>query len=199
MGIWKVRSGRLPRRETGLQSKTRLAGSFFNLLQGNQLSLTGTWASLLGELPVFGRFDVPLPERPRPALRRTHRINLAPANRAVEEHAIAVGEFRQRDLSSDRARVQQPNLSDRLVQIRRDRLDFLVLDPDVTGRAGATVAALRAGESETVFVPGGRQSVGNLGLGKINERKKPRCPRLSGTVCPLVFRLIIFEVRQLTP
>ncbi len=64
------------------------AGS--NLLRGNQLALAGAGTHRAGVLPVLGRGNVTLPERPRFTLRRPDRVDGA-ALLAIEKDAVAVG------------------------------------------------------------------------------------------------------------
>src|SRR5207302_2137558 len=67
--------------------------------------------------------------------------------------AVAIGFLAQRDLATDRAGVDRLELAAVLAKERRERGDFLVVNPDEAGIAGAALAALGAGELKAVLVP----------------------------------------------
>src|SRR5436190_16638947 len=58
-----------------------------DLLDRDDLALPGPGADAAGALPVLGRRDVALPERPGAALRRADRVDGAPLP-GVEEDAV---------------------------------------------------------------------------------------------------------------
>src|SRR5947209_2445871 len=111
-----------------------------DLLGGDQLALAGAGAGGPGPLPVLGRGHVTVPERPSPALPRADRVN-GTAPGAVVKDAVAVGLLAQAALAVHRAGVQPEHLFRRLAAVPGDRRDFLVVDPDDAGRAGAAIAA----------------------------------------------------------
>src|SRR5262249_27223146 len=96
-------------------------------------------------LPGLGGLDIAFPERPGAALARPHVID-GTSRFAVVEDAIAVGLFAQSTAAAGHARVQADDLFDRLAAEFGDGLDLAVVDPDIAGRAGAALAAARAGK-----------------------------------------------------
>src|SRR5205823_4092281 len=76
-----------------------------NLLGRDQFPLSRPRAALARPLPGFRRGHVALPERPRPALLRPHRVNRTAAA-AVVEDTVAVGPLAQAPVIPDQARIQ---------------------------------------------------------------------------------------------
>src|SRR5439155_26807004 len=123
------------------------------LLRGDQIALARAGADAAGFLPGLGRLDVAFPERPGPALPRPHGVNGA-AGRARPEDAIAVGPLAQAAAGADLARVQAADLLRGLAAQLGDGVDFVVVDPDDSGRPGAAVAAAGTAGAQAVGVPG---------------------------------------------
>lgn len=127
---------------------------FFDLFQLNQCSLTAPGTHLAGRLPRFRRANVRFPERPRSALPWSSLVDGALFRFVIEEHAIAVGILDQALSNPDHANVLFFERDDIHVEQFGERFNFLLVDPDITGRAGTTIAALGASKFQTVLVPG---------------------------------------------
>jgi hypothetical protein len=84
----------------------------------------------------------------------TNGINRASPGTAVEKRAVAVLEFPQTDATANQPRMFDGGFSDRFADVLGDRGYFFAAHPHNAGRAGAAVAALSAGESQAVLVPG---------------------------------------------
>src|SRR5579883_2787406 len=97
--------------------------------------------------------EVAFPERPGAALARADRVDRA-ALLAVVEDTVAVGLFTQGSAAVGDAGVNLGEFGQVFTAVVGDGAEFLVVDPDVTGSAGATVAAAGAFKAEAVLVPG---------------------------------------------
>src|SRR6185437_274974 len=78
----------------------------------------------------------------------------------IEEHAIAVVFLAQGSPTVSPACVERLDLIERFAALGGDGGQVIVLDPDEARFARAAMAAARAGERQTVFVPG----FGNRGV-----------------------------------
>jgi len=136
-------------------------------------------AALGGYFPRIGAGQITVPERPRPTLQWSHRIDRASPSFLAnsrsrrcfdlgEEDAVevAVGHamFVEADTAADPAAVFVEDLLSAELEKLGEAADFFVGDPDEPGSAGAAVAALGAGEAEAVGVPGAG-GAGWVGLG----------------------------------
>jgi hypothetical protein len=104
--------------------------------------------------PCIGRANIGIPERPCAALARPGSINAAFARLAVEENAIAVGVFDETFADADLAYISRFKFGNIDAHLGRQPGDVLLIDPHVTWRAGAAIAAARALELQAVLVPG---------------------------------------------
>src|SRR5207253_2620469 len=109
----------------------------------NKVSLARTRTCLAGFLPVLGRAHVAFPERPGPALARTHGVDRA-AGLAIVKNAIPVGFFAKAAAAAHPARVKLLELFARLSTKHDEGVELLFVDPDKTRRPGATVSTLGA-------------------------------------------------------
>ena len=125
-----------------------------DLLDRIKLAMPGPGTDFFDALPRFWRFDIRIPERPRAALRGANRIDRAPALFGMQEGAIAAaGEFLEADPIADPPCVLRANFFQRLSQELGDLDELFFVDPDVTFRSRAAIAALRTLEPQAVFVP----------------------------------------------
>src|SRR5262245_25149931 len=123
-----------------------------DLLPRDQLALPGARAAFTRPLPVLRCRDAALPERPGPALPRADGVDRTTL-RPVIEDAVAVEPFAQTPLVADAARVDGQHLGGTFSAIGGDVLDLVVVDPDVSRRPGAAVAAAGAAEAKAVLIP----------------------------------------------
>ena len=127
----------------------------FDLAELVELAGAAAGTGMAGCLPVFGRTDVGVPERPGAALARTGLVNRALAV-GVKENAVEVLFFFFFEA------FPLTYLADvfcfEIVGLHAGACgeigDVIFIDPYVAGAAGAAIAAARALELETVFVPG---------------------------------------------
>lgn len=94
-----------------------------------------------------------IPEGPCATLRWPRLVNLTMACLRIKEGTVPVFILRQRYPTTHDPRMKQPNLTDRFVQNLSNLLQFLIADPDNSRGTCAAVAALAAGEVQSVFVP----------------------------------------------
>lgn len=117
-----------------------------NLFQRNQLTAIAAGAMSLGLFPGLGTGKIRIPEGPRPALARPALVDLAGAAFGMEENAIAVGKLDQALTDSNPPYIALFELLHVQFQEPGQPLDFLFIDPDISGRSRATIAALGAFE-----------------------------------------------------
>lgn len=114
-----------------------------------------TGAVLAGLVPRRFGFKQFVPVRPGAALQGSDRIDGAGgfAFFALEENAIAAGLFGETVAHADAAEMLGIEPAICAAEERGDFCDFVLGGPYVAGRAAAAIAALRAGELETISVP----------------------------------------------
>lgn len=112
-------------------------------------------ATLAGLFPRLFGFKQFVPVRPGAALQGSDRIDGAGgfAFFALEENAIASGFFGETITHADAAEMFRIEPGIFATEERGDSCNFVLGGPYVAGRAAAAVAALRAGELETIGVP----------------------------------------------
>src|SRR5262245_1949613 len=123
-----------------------------DFLDRNQLALAGAGTRSAHPVPGFPRAQVAVPERPGAALARPHRVDRA-AGAAVVKHAIAVRLLAQRAAAVVFLGMDGDEFFPWLLAELGDGVDFLVVDPNIAGRAGAAVAAAGAREAKPILVP----------------------------------------------
>src|SRR5262249_36875204 len=101
---------------------------------------------------VLTRSHVALPKGPSATLSRPHRINGATGGPVVKD-AIAVRLLPQAPTARGGSRVQAGHLLDCRVPVPGKGRDFLFIDPGMTRRSGAAMAAPGAAKAKPVLVP----------------------------------------------
>ena len=129
--------------------QTALGDDFLDRMQP---TLAGTGADADRLAPALRRFEITVPERPRPALPRPVIVNDA-ADAMPKKDAIAVGPLPQTAPPTDPPHVLVLDLLDALIEASGKADDLLGVDPDVARLAVAAMAALRAGKTKAVPVP----------------------------------------------
>lgn len=110
-----------------------------------------------GPGPILLPFEVGIPEGPGSTLQGTDLVDAADAfsvGGMDEELAVAVRALEQAVPPADAADVAARKRLEVQSAMRSDGGHFCCVYPDMPGSAGAAVAALRAGESQAIGVPG---------------------------------------------
>ena len=121
--------------------------------EGDATAAIAAGATLADLFPVGGRGEIRGPEGPGAALPGAAFVDAALASLIVEEHAIAVGVFDQALADADDADIATLELLDAEADGGGHRFDFGLINPDVAGVAGATIAAAGAGKFQALMIP----------------------------------------------
>jgi hypothetical protein len=125
-----------------------------NLFQGNDWAMVAPRTAIGDFLPRLGRRYVRRPKRPSAALARTLFVDLATASLAIEENAIAAGQFDQAFSLADQTNVALLKIFRTDSKQSRHCLDFGLVDPNITRYSSATIAAPGALETQSLMIPG---------------------------------------------
>jgi len=129
-------------------------GLLLDLDEGDEFSLVGSGAAFGHFGPGFGGFEVRIPEGPSSALAGTEVVEGAVPLFGIEEDAIVVGLFAESAAGADLAGVDLLEFVEGDFEEVGDGLHLFLVDPDIAGGTGAAVAALGAGKTESILVPG---------------------------------------------
>src|SRR5437870_1974971 len=104
-----------------------------DLFGSNQIALARSRTNFASSPPRFRRSQVALPERPGPALTRSHGVDRA-AGRPVVKDAVAVVLFAQRPAAVGQVRIKGGGHGDGFGPVLGNSRDLLIVDPDESGR-----------------------------------------------------------------
>ena len=127
---------------------------FLDLLELVELAFAAPRADFAGVLPRLFIADIGAPEGPSLALTGTSFVDGAFARLGVEQHTVvALGTFFQAAADANLTDILFLKSCGSHVQLSGQRVDLGLIDPDVTWRAGAAVAAASTFEAKAVLVP----------------------------------------------
>ena len=136
------------------------------------LPLAAAGANAAGVLPVLGRLQVRVPEGPGAALPRAGRIDGAARGSSPSKKTQSpLGNSFRLLRAPTRRTYCVLELSTSMPTQCGQGGDLLVVDPHMARRSGAAIAALRAGESQPVVIPG---QVGHGGIQGQQSGDRPR-------------------------
>jgi hypothetical protein len=124
-----------------------------DLIKLVKLALAAARANAARMFPVGRRLEIRVPEWPSAALPRPGTIDGAFSQLVVEEDAVAVGEFLEALPGTYAANILVFEIASLQADKCRQCGNFFAINPDMAGRSGAAVAALRAGKAEAGVVP----------------------------------------------
>ena len=125
----------------------------FDHFKADNRAVSSPRAFRLCVCPGRGCFEVRLPKRPIPTLRRSDRINGTASRFGIKKRAIAIRKFLQRQFATVGTRVHNTNLAFSTISMTGNPSNVLVIDPHDTGCPSAAVATLCAFETKAVLVP----------------------------------------------
>jgi hypothetical protein len=140
-------------RRSGKSSHIEDSSLLLDVLKLVELALAAAGARFAGLGPSFGRLQIGIPERPGAALAGPLFVHRTFTALVIEEYAVAIFVFVEA--------AADPDLPDILfLEFRRihfepfgEGVDFRLVDPHVSWRAGAAISAARAFEFQTVLIP----------------------------------------------
>ena len=128
-------------------------GPFFDLFQAEERSFTGSRTDIADFFPGRFALKVGIPEWPCATLNRASAVDRTFAALWVKKGTIAVGVLGERDSAPNDTSMEQPDFADRFVEVLGNFQQFVVSDPNDSGRSCAAIAALRTGKLQSVAIP----------------------------------------------
>ena len=104
-------------------------------------------------LPFLFGSQIAVPKRPSPALTGAGSVNLAFSGHIIKENAVTIAEFLEAPSNPDLSCVLILEFLDWQINNFCDRLDFHLVDPDVSGSTRAAITTLATSEFESVLIP----------------------------------------------
>ena len=128
-------------------------GPFFDLFQAEERSFTGSRTDIADFFPGRFALKVGIPEWPCATLNRASAVDRTFAALWVKKGTIAVGVLGERDSAPNDTSMEQPDFANRFVEVLGNFQQFVVSDPNDSGRSCAAIAALCTGKLQSVAIP----------------------------------------------